>query len=82
MGIMLCSGNKLLYDMLSTFNIIIISNIKGLLKNPEKSDAEHWALLSAIKNRNAEEARKVMFDHINDSRSNLIHNLEEGAAAL
>jgi DNA-binding GntR family transcriptional regulator len=80
MGIMRCSGNKLLYDMLSTFNIIIISNIKGLLKKPEKSDNEHWALLNAIKHHNSAEARRVMFDHINDSRSNLLHNLEENSS--
>jgi DNA-binding GntR family transcriptional regulator len=76
MEIMRCSGNKLLYDMLSTFNIIIISNIKGLLKPPQKSDSEHMLLIESIKSGNAEEARRIMFDHINDSRSNLLRNLE------
>ena len=52
---------------------------KLILKKPEKSDDEHWALLNAIKNHNSAEARRVMFDHINDSRSNLLHNLEENA---
>ena len=75
MDIMRCSGNRMLYDMLSTFNIIIISNIKGLLKAPEKSDSEHWALLEAFKRRDAGEARRVMYDHIFDSRSNLLRNL-------
>ena len=80
MEIMRCSGSKLLYDMLSTFNIIIISNIKGLLKNSEKSDAEHGLLMEALRKGDAEDARRAMYDHINDSRSNLLHNLERPTA--
>lgn len=75
MHIMRCSRNQLLYDMLSTFNVIIISNIKGLLKPPEKSDREHHLLLDALKTRNASEARRIMYEHISDSRSNLLHHL-------
>ncbi len=75
MAIMKSSRNRLLYEMLSTFNVIIISNIKGLLKPPEKSDSEHHDLLQALKNRNAAEARRILYEHINDSRSNLLHHL-------
>lgn len=80
MEIMRCSGNRLLYDMLSTFNIIIISNIKGLLKAPPKSDSEHMALIEAIKTGKADEARRIMYDHVFDARSNLLHNLDVGKA--
>ncbi|MFQ3621374.1 MAG: GntR family transcriptional regulator [Spirochaetales bacterium] len=75
MLVMKISGNKLLYDMLSTFNVIIISNIKGLLKPAEKSDSEHHLLLEALKKHNATEARRIMYEHISDSRSNLLHHL-------
>ncbi|GAB4369968.1 MAG: GntR family transcriptional regulator [Spirochaetales bacterium] len=75
MTIMKNSQNRLLYDMLSTFNVIIISNIKGLLKPPEKSDTEHHRLLEALKSKNPEEARRIMYEHILDSRSNLLKHL-------
>jgi len=80
MEIMRYSGSKLLYDMLSTFNIIIIGNIKGLLKKPEQSSAEHWVLMKALAKGSAGEARRSMYDHINDSRSNLLHSLERFTA--
>lgn len=75
MFIMRISRNRLLYDMLSTFNVIIISNIKGLLKPPEKSDTEHHLLLEALKAKNPVESRKIMYEHISDSRDNLLKHI-------
>jgi len=76
MEILRFCGNKYLYDMLATFNIIIISNTRGLLKPAEKSRAEHHALFEAIERHDAEGAEKIMFDHTNDSRSRLEKSTE------
>ncbi len=55
--------------------MIIISNIKGLLKPPEKSDTEHHLLLEALKAKNPVESRKIMYEHISDSRDNLLKHI-------
>jgi DNA-binding GntR family transcriptional regulator len=72
MEIMRSSGNRFLYDMLATFNIIIIANTKGLLKPAERSDREHHALMDALRARDPDTAERVMFEHLADARSNLV----------
>lgn len=71
MEIMRQSGNELLVDILSTFNIILISNIEGLHKPAEKSRTEHAQLLEAIRGRATDEAEKVMYEHILEARNSL-----------
>jgi len=65
------SGNQFLYDMLTNFSIIIISNTRGLLKPAELSSREHHRLLDALRARDADAAEQAMFDHIAGSRANL-----------
>jgi DNA-binding GntR family transcriptional regulator len=72
MEMLRCCGNRFLFDMLATFNIIIISNTKGLLKPAERSDRDHHALLEALEARDQDRAEKIMYDHVNDSRANLV----------
>ncbi len=79
MEVMRQSGNALLVDILSSFNIILISNIKGLQKAPEKSLAEHALLLQAIGRRDAAEAERIMYDHILEARENLRRAATAGA---
>ena len=61
MELMRCSGNRFLYDMLATCNIIIIANTKGLLKPAEQSDREHHALMDALEARDPRAGRP---DHV------------------
>ncbi len=78
MELMRCSGNRFLYDMLSTFNIIIIANTSGLLKPAEQSDREHHELLEALEAHDAQRADRVMFEHLSGARANLLQRLRTG----
>lgn len=71
MELLRCCRNQFLYDMLSTFSIIIISNTRGLLKPAAISSLEHHALLDALRTRDPDSADKAMFVHIAGSRANL-----------
>lgn len=68
MKIMEMSKNSLLYRIISSFNIIIISNMEGLLKDPNQSMEEHIKLFKAIQEHNPEVAEECMYNHILDSR--------------
>ena len=81
MEIMRQSRNILLVDILSTFNIILISNMKGLQKPAAKSESEHKLLVQAICSGASEDAESVMYDHILESRNVLRHALEESAGS-
>jgi len=72
MELMRCSGNRFLYDMLSTFNIIIIANTTGLLKPAAQSDREHHELLDALESRDPQRADRIMFEHLSGARANLL----------
>jgi DNA-binding GntR family transcriptional regulator len=78
MELMRCSGNGFLYDMLSTFNIIIIANTTGLLKPAAQSDREHHELLAALEARDPERAERIMFEHLSGARSNLLSRVGAG----
>ncbi len=69
--IMLLSSNVFLYRMLANFDILIMSNRVGLINTYENSLKDHQILLDAIKNRNPEEARGVMYDHIHRAYTTL-----------
>jgi len=71
MTIMRMSRNDLLYRMISSFNIIIIANLEGLLKDPKKSLKEHQKICEAIAVRDAAGAEKCMHEHIYDAKQNL-----------
>ena len=71
MELLRCCGNPFLYDMLANYNIIIISNTKGLLKPAELSVREHHALLDALRRGDPDKAEAAMFAHVAGSRINL-----------
>jgi len=71
MAVMKMSKNDLLLRLLSSFNIIILSNLEGLLKNPKRSLKEHIELYQAIEEGNAELAEKIMHQHIMDSKGKI-----------
>jgi len=70
-AIMKMSKNNLLFKMISSYNIIILSNLEGLLKDPRQSLEEHIKMYNAIKEGNADLAEKIMFAHIIDSKGKI-----------
>ena len=70
-AIMKMSKNELLYRIISSYNILIISNMEGLLKPPRRSLEEHRELYGAIKSGKAELAEKMMALHIFDSKERI-----------
>jgi DNA-binding GntR family transcriptional regulator len=71
MAIMKMSKNDLLYRMIASYNLLIISNMKGLLKPAKKSLDEHWEIFHAINNQKAELAEKLMSLHIFDAKERI-----------
>ena len=68
MEIMELSGNKFLYQMASSFNIIVIANLEGFPKDYHVSITEHERMFAAIKNGDADEAETAMREHLSSSR--------------
>ncbi|MBN2396596.1 MAG: GntR family transcriptional regulator [Candidatus Atribacteria bacterium] len=71
MAIMKMSKNVLLFRMISSFNILVISNMEGLLKPAIRSLEEHRELFQSIKNNQAELAEKQMYLHIFDAKERI-----------
>jgi len=77
MAIMKMSKNNLLFKMISSYNIIILSNLEGLLKDPHQSLEEHITIYNAIKEHNADLADKMMFFHLIDSKGRIKEKIRE-----
>jgi len=71
MFIMEMSGNRLLYNIISSYSIIPIANFYGFFKAPTVSAEEHEELCRAIYNRNITAARRGMFQHVDNSLKHL-----------
>ena len=71
MMVMEMSRNELLKKIISAFNLNILSNLEGLLKEPSQSLDEHKELVKAIKARNEADAENAMYRHIYGSRQNI-----------
>ncbi|HUX20512.1 MAG TPA: GntR family transcriptional regulator [Spirochaetia bacterium] len=77
MEIMRQGESAFLFEMISTFNIVLIANHKGLQKDPRKSDAEHRRIIDAIAVGDGERAEQAMYEHILESRNVLFQTLRE-----
>ncbi len=64
MTIMKISQNEMLYKMMSSFNIILISNINILVHDPSSSIEDHKNIFEAIKNHNGKQAEEAIYAHI------------------
>ncbi len=71
LGIMRLSGNEALLRIVSSFNLVSISNQRGLLKPPARSLAEHQELVRAIEEGKAPEAERIMEAHLREARDAL-----------
>mgnify|MGYP006293729557 CR=1 FL=1 len=77
MQIMAMSRNWLLYNIISSFNIILIANLEGLLKDARRSAAQHNMILRAIAARDSRRAEEAMHFHIEESRERLLERVVE-----
>lgn len=75
MKVMRMSRNDLLYNIISSYNIIVIANFYGFLKDPRISAQEHSDILAAISEGNRQRAMKYMYRHIDNSRRHLLAHL-------
>lgn len=72
MAIMRMSRNDILFHMIDSFSIIIISNLEGFNKDPRDSLREHKDLVDAISNGRSQDAEKVMYQHILGAKLHLM----------
>ena len=77
MKIMELSGNELLYNIISSYSIIPIANFYGFFKEPATSASEHEVLCDAIRHRDVQAARRLMFAHVDSSRKHLLAHIGE-----
>jgi len=78
MAIMWMSQNDFLFQVMSSFNILIIANMRGLLKDPHKSLVEHKKIFDAVRRHDGKTAEKLMYYHIHDAMKQLKElNLDE-----
>jgi DNA-binding GntR family transcriptional regulator len=80
MRVMEMSRNDLLFNIIASYNIIVIANFYGFLKDPRVSAVEHQNIVDAIAARDRQHAMRHMFVHVNNSRLHLLRHLEAGGA--
>lgn len=76
MCIMRASGNDLVFNIGSSYNIIAVANTLGLMKTPEESAREHTAIAEAILARDEIWAMRHMFHHIDQARRKVLAKVE------
>lgn len=75
-AIMDASGNPYITKMLSSVNLIGLSNVSGLVTDPGVSLEGHNAIVKALRSRNPDAAEEAMSYHLNLSRNKLIKHRE------
>ncbi len=75
-AIMDASGNPYIATMLSSVNLISLSNVSGLVTDPGVSLEGHNAILKALRSRDANAAEEAMSYHLNLARNKLIKHRE------
>lgn len=73
-SIMELSANPYIPKMLSSVNLISISNVSGLVTDPEISLAGHERIMDALRNGNPDEAKAAMTYHLNLARNKLMEH--------
>lgn len=71
MKIIEISGNQILYNIISMFSIVMLSNTIGFLKNPEVIESEHKKIVQAVVDNDEKLAEELMLVHIQTSKNNL-----------
>ncbi len=66
------SGNSIIIGFDNTFNFILKSYQKGLIRSPEETLDEHLNLIKAIKSGNSKKAQELLTQHFLKSRARII----------
>jgi DNA-binding GntR family transcriptional regulator len=79
MRIMAMSRNELLYNIVSSYNVIVVANVYGFFKDPVVSAGEHRTIVTAIRDRDPDAAETAMKNHVESSRALLLdHDINGG----
>lgn len=81
MQIMGMSRNQILYNIVSSFNLVLISNMEGLLKAPQRSAEQHRSIIRAIEARDSRRAEQAMHFHLEESREEILRRKEKANGA-
>lgn len=77
MQIMRMSRNTILHNIVSSFNLVLIANMEGLLKSPQRSATQHRTIIRAIESHDSRRAEQAMHFHIEESREEIARRSEE-----
>lgn len=72
------SSNAIIKRIEVVGNIHIISYNRGLIRGPEETLAEHFAILDAIEERNGDLAEQRLREHLRLSRDRVLAAIKEG----
>ena len=75
MQIMEMSKNKMLYQIISSSNLLLISNLEGILLDFDQSLNDHINILNSIKNKENKLAENLMIDHIQNAKENIMKKI-------
>lgn len=79
MQIMSMSRNFVLHNIVSSFNLVLVSNMEGLLKAPQRSAEQHRAIIRAIESRDSRRAEQAMHFHLEESREEILRRKEDAS---
>lgn len=79
--IMKMSGSEMLERIISSFNIIMLSNQMELVKETSPSILEYREIIDAISRKDAPAAEKAMLDHIEQGKKRVVDYRERSVHA-
>jgi len=71
------TNNKMLMRMEVIGNVLTNSYRKGLIRKPDETLSEHFAIIDALRNRNAEKAEKIIRQHSVKSRKLVLEQMSK-----
>ena len=75
------SGNPYLIKLLDAVNLISVTNLRGLITDPMVSYLGHERVLEALKSRDPEKAEQAMYDHLENTRREILNNIQRTMTA-
>jgi DNA-binding GntR family transcriptional regulator len=72
------TGNKMLMRMEVIGNVLINSYRKGLIRKPDETLCEHFAIIDALRSRDAGKAEKIIRQHSVKSRKVVLEQMSKG----
>ena len=76
------TGNKMLMRMEVIGNVLVNSYRKGLIRKPKETLSEHFAIIDALRNRDALKAEKIIREHSAKSRMVILEKIRQQKGIL